>query len=154
MVHRVQDRDRGYKNIRRNLELMKGSYTKVGIQEGSREIDGVTDLVTVATANEFGTEDIPERSFMRSTFEEEKERLVQIKAGEATAIMDGKKTVDESLSLIGEYFAGRIQAKIHSHPPPANAPATIARKGSSGTLVDSDQMAQSIRHVEVIKGSH
>lgn len=153
MVARVKDIDRGYKSMRTRLSLMAGSYTKVGIQVGAKERDGVTDLVIVAASNELGTRDIPERSFLRSTFDEENGRLDTIKAAEAQAIIEGKKTVDVSLALIGEYFTGRVQAKIHSHPPPPNAPATIARKESSGTLIDSAQMVQSIRHVEVIKGA-
>lgn len=148
----IQDIDRGYRSMRGNLDLMANSYTQVGVQAGTKESDGVTDLVTVAAANEFGTHTIPERSFMRSTFDEDKAQLGEIKDREARAIMDGKKTVEESLALIGLYHAGRIQAKIHSHPPPANAPETIARKGSSGTLIDSGQLVQSITHTEVIKG--
>lgn len=148
----TKDTDRGYRSMRERLDLMAGSYTKVGIQVGSKEIDGITDLVTVAAANEFGTDTVPERSFMRSTFDEDKEQLATIKAAEAQAVLAGTKTVETSLALIGAYHAGRIQAKIHSHPPPPNAPATIAAKGSTGTLIDSGQLVQSITHVETIKG--
>lgn len=150
--NRTKDIDHGYRDMRARLDLMANSYTKVGVQAGSREIDGVTDLVTVAAANEFGTDRIPERSFMRATFDEDKEQLATIKAAEAKAILAGTKTVEQSLALIGLYHVGRIQAKIHSHPPPPNAPATIARKGSSGTLIDSGQLVQSISHVEIIQG--
>ncbi len=152
MVRRVKDTDRGYQSMRSRMNLMKGSYTKVGVQAGALESDGVTDLVMVAAANEFGTDKIPARSFLRSTFEEERANLDRITKAEANAILAGTKTVETSLALIGEYFVGRVQAKIHSHPPPPNAPATIARKKSSGTLVDSGQLVQSIRHVEIIKG--
>lgn len=153
MVTRIKDIDRGQKEMRRRIELLKGSYTKVGIQAGSKERDGVTDLVTVAAANEFGTNAIPQRSFLRSTFDEEREKLAKLQAGEVLAVLEGRKTVETSLDLLGLYFVGRVQAKIHSHPPPPNAPATIAAKKSSGTLVDSGQLVQSIRHVSVIQGS-
>jgi len=149
---KIMDRDRGYLAMRRQLDLMRHSYTKVGIMAGSKESDGVTDLVTVAAANEFGTDRIPERSFLRATFDEQRETIAAICKAEADAIMVGKKTVETSLPLIGAYAAGQVQAKIHSHPPPPNAPATIERKGSSGTLVDSGQLAQSVRHVEIIQG--
>jgi hypothetical protein len=152
MVTRVRDTDRGYKDMRKRLALMRGSYTKVGIQVGSRTNDGITDLALVAAANEFGTETIPERSFMRSTFEEEREKLTAISYAEAQAILAGRKDVETSLDLMGLYLVGRIQAKIHSHPAPENAPATIARKNSCGTLIDSGQLVQSIRHVNTIKG--
>ncbi len=149
---RIQDRDRGYKGMRQRMKQMAGSYTKVGVQENSKDQDGVSDLVLIAASNEFGTDTIPERSFIRSTFEENRDKLAEISAAEADAIMTGRKDVRTSLQLMGEYHAGQIQAKIHSHPPPENAPATIKRKGSSGTLVDTGNLAQSIRHVEIIEG--
>lgn len=152
MVARTKDTDRGYKGMRQRLELMAGSYTKIGVQMGSKQADGITDLVTVAAANEFGTDTIPERSFMRSTFDEDLPELTRIKAAEAEAVMAGRKLIETSLAQIGAYHAGRIQRKIHSHPPPPNAPATIAAKGSSGTLIDSGQLVQNISHVETIKG--
>ena len=152
MGTRIQDKDHGYKAMRQRMKQMAGSYTKVGVQENSRDQDGVSDLVIIAASNEFGTETIPERSFVRSTFEENREKLAEISAAEGDAILTGKKDVKTSLALMGEFHAGQIQAKIHSHPPPANAPSTIKRKGSSGTLVDSGNLAQSIRHVEIIEG--
>lgn len=152
MVMRIVERDRGYRSIRERIALMKGSYTKVGVQAGGKAKDGVTDLATVAAANEFGTDRIPERSFLRSTMSEEQEKIAAIAAAEAKAILEGRKTVEQSLDLIGLYAASRVQAKIQSHPPPPNAPATIAKKGSSGTLIDSGNLMQSIRHANVIQG--
>lgn len=152
MGARIQDKDMGYLAMRQRMKQMAGSYTKVGVQENSKAQDGVSDLVVIAASNEFGTEDIPERSFVRSTFEENREKLADISAKEADAILTGKKDVKTSLQLMGEYHAAQIQAKIHSHPPPENAPATIKRKKSSGTLVDKGFMVQSIRHVEIIEG--
>lgn len=138
--------------MRERISLMQGSYTKVGVQAGGRAKDGVTDLATVAAANEFGTDRIPERSFLRSTMAEEREKIAAITAAEAKAILEGRRTVETSLALIGMYAASRIQAKIQSHPPPPNAPATIEKKGSSGTLVDSGNLMQSVTHVEIIEG--
>ncbi len=152
MGARIIDRDMGYGDMKLRLQTMRGSYTKVGIQADDKAQDGVSDLVTVAAANEFGTEDIPERSFMRSTFDEERDQLADITDAEAQAVIAGRKSVETSLQLIGEYYQSRIQAKIHSHPPPPNDPETIRRKGSSGTLIDSGTMVQSIRHVEVLGG--
>jgi hypothetical protein len=146
------DRDLGMKSLASRMRAMSKSYTKVGIQAGSKESDGVTDLVTVAAANEYGTDTIPERSFMRSTFDENREKIAQITKAENSAVLAGRKGIRESLAQIGEYFQGLVQAKIHSHPAPENAPATIAKKGSSGTLVDSGQLVQSVRHVELVSG--
>lgn len=147
----------GYKDFVRQMNRTRGAYVKVGVMAGSKHRDpggGVSDLVTVAAANEFGTDDghIPERSFLRSTFDEEEERLVQIAAAQHAQIGQGKQSVEQALALMGEYFQAKVVAKIHSHPAPANAPSTIKRKGSSGTLVNSGQLAQSIRYAVVGKG--
>lgn len=146
-----RERGIGFQGLKARLQHMGGSHTKVGVQAGAKETDG-SDMVIVAAANEFGTDRIPARSFMRSTFEEEKGKLVSIISAEATAIAEGRKTVEQSLNLIGLYYTGRIQAKIHSHPAPANAPSTIKAKGSSGTLVDSGALVQGIRHVVIMGG--
>jgi len=151
MPAKIQSKDLGYASMRMRLRQMQGSFTKVGVQAGSKESDGVTDLVTVAAANEFGTDTIDERSFIRSTFEENKESLAALSKAEAQAIIEGRKTVENSLQLMGAYHVGQIQAKIHSNIPPPNDQKTIDRKGSSVTLIDSGQLVQSIRNVETIK---
>lgn len=139
------------KSLHDRLRFVDGAHTKVGVQAGAKEQDG-SDMVVVAAANEFGTDRIPERSFMRSTFTEEKAKLQHILQQEAKAIIEGKKSEEQSLNLVGLYYVGRIQAKIHSHPAPENAPATIEAKGSSGTLIDSGSLVQGIRHVVVPGG--
>ena len=159
----VEDRDHGYKRIREALKRLKGSYTKVGVQQGSRHDDahGVSDLVTIAAANEYGvrkadgTWRIPPRSFIASTFEVHKEGLFKQLAHEKDEILAGRKTEVQVLDEIGLLHTAQIVATIDSHPAPENAPSTIARKGSSGTLVNSGQLKQSIRHVNHLpKGGH
>ena len=105
----------------------------------------------MAAANEFGTDSIPERSFIRSTFEENKNQIAALSAAEAKAIIEGRKTVETSLLQLGLYHVGQIQAKIHSNIPPPNTQETIDRKGSSVTLINTVQLVQSIRNVEYIK---
>ncbi len=41
---------------------------------------------------------------------------------------------------------GKIKEKILSSVPPENAPSTIARKGSSITLIDTGEMLNSVTH--------
>jgi hypothetical protein len=140
---RFEERDHGYRRMRQNLKNLKGSYTKVGVQEGAKAEDS-SDLVM--------DEHVPERSFMRSSFDENRDKLDTVIAAEADAVMLRGKDPLLSLAQIGEFHTGQIQAKIHSHPPPPNAPSTVEAKGSTGTLVDSGTLAQSIRHVEVLGG--
>jgi hypothetical protein len=150
MGNRVRDIDHGFKALKARVQQMKGSFVKVGFMEGQeRTDDGETSsMVMVAASNEYGTEDgrIPERSFMRSTFDEKREELGRIMAAETRAILDGRKDPRLSLRLVGEKHQGDVIRKIRSHPPPPNAESTIKAKESSGTLIDSGQMAQSVRY--------
>ncbi len=146
---KVEDIDRGWKRIQKQLMKAGGAFTKVGVQEGERREDG-TDLVTVAAANEFGTKRIPERSFIRSTTDEQRGKVEQMKQRILTGIADGTETIDNGLAKLGEFMETKIRDKIVKLAEPPNAEFTIARKGSSNPLVDKGQLLQSIRHVEVV----
>lgn len=152
----VRDIDHGWDAIRAEVKRIKGSHVNIGVLAGEKRDDEgeVSSMVVVAAANEFGTEDgrIPSRSFLRSTFDAKKETLARVAAAEVKAITGGTRTVETSLRLMGEYFQGEVIRTIRNHPAPANAPATIAAKGSSGTLIDSGQLAQSIRYQVNVKG--
>jgi hypothetical protein len=147
----VKDIDRGWKRIRAQLLKAGGAFTKVGVQEGERRDDG-TDLVTVAAVNEFGApkKKIPERSFIRSTTDEQRQKVERMKRRILEGIADGTMTIKRGLGLLGEFMESKIKDKIVRLDTPPNAPSTIARKGSSNPLVDKGQLLQSIRHVEVL----
>lgn len=152
----VRDIDHGWEALRAEIKNIKGSHVNVGVLAGEqRKDDGEeSSMVVVAAANEYGTQDghVPERSFLRSTFDRLRDTLTRVGAGQVKAITAGKSTVDRSLRLMGEYFQGEVIRTIRNHPPPPNKPSTIAAKGSSGTLVDSAQLAQSIRYQVNAKG--
>jgi hypothetical protein len=112
----------------------------------------MSDLVTIAAANEFGAprRHIPERSFMRSTFDETKTTVADLVGKEYDKILKGSSTVLVSLGRMGAYMKGAIQKKIQRGPFVANRPFTIKKKGSSRPLIDTGQLRQSIQHLEVI----
>lgn len=150
--------DRGWDRIRKEMRLMNGSFTKVGIQAGtprraSKEDPKPAPMVTVALANEFGTPDQPERSFMRTTYDERRATVTRLMESEKDKILRGASTTARSLALVGEYFQGQVQKKIRSNVPPPNAPATVRKKKSSTTLIDTAQMLGAVRHVEVLRGA-
>ena len=72
----------------------------------------------------------------------------------ARAIYDGKAGVKQVLDMLGMQAASDMRNLIRSGSgvPPPNAPATIARKGSSHTLVDTGQMINSVSN-ETVMGS-
>lgn len=152
----VKDIDKGWKRIRSELGKMSGAYTKVGVQQDAKRDDTTASAATIAAAHEYGTDTIPERSFLRSSTDESRGQINKLVAAEKDAIMLGRSTVKRSLNLIGLFMVGRVQAKIRSRIPPPLAPSTLARRRGGGAravpLIDSGQMFASIRNVEVIGG--
>lgn len=137
----------GKKYLEELEKLKKKPYVKVGFPAPSfskpREDDALT-VGEVAVYNEFGTETIPERSFIRTTFDEKKYQIQDFIDQVVGEISDGKYTTEQGLERIGLYGAKLIVEKIRTSVPPPNAPSTIARKGSSNTLVDTGQMVQTL----------
>lgn len=85
---------------------------------------------------------IPERSFIRSTFDSEGERIMKQTERAIGQVLAGKMSVDDMLDLCGQQFATAIKARMSETD--ANHPFTIEQKGSStpltgksGALVDS-----------------
>ncbi len=145
---RVIDRDLGYARIMRNLTLLGRAdpFVEVGVRA---ETVGA-DLVVIATVNEFGSADghIPERSFMRSTADENRAKYANLmqKAVEA-GIDKGLGAMRRELGRAGLVMVGDIQKKIVALKDPPNAPSTIAKKGSANPLVDTGRLASSIDFV-------
>lgn len=148
----LQDIDRGYQRIIADLEAM--ALTPVGIYVGIPEETGAVrpeeDGPTVAeyaTANEFGTDRIPERSFLRSTVDEQQGKIADLLQRSVVDVVDGKYPLMTGFNRMGLWLAGKVQAKIRDLKDPPNAPYTIEQKGSSNPLIDTGRMRQSIRHV-------
>ncbi len=151
MSVRVTDKDHGYRKMRENLKrASKGGGVSVGVHadEGAAPEKSVTGstpvtVLEVAIWNEFGL-GVPERSFLRAWVDENasvnKEKLRKAMA----MVVRGQKTLEQALELIGLSFQGGLQKKIAAGVPPANALATIAKKGSSTPLIDTGQLRQSV----------
>ncbi len=125
-------------------EASKGLYVVVGITG-----DKGSDLVTIGAYNEYGSEDgahPPERSFLRATFDEGKEKYVAMVAKGLDDSLAGKGTLRRALDGTGLRLASDVQLRIRRGILPENAPITIKRKGSSKPLVDTGRLLQSISH--------
>lgn len=141
------------------MEQIENSYVLIGFQEGSvtrsqtkgkRRKEAGKSQAQIAAENEFGTNKIPARSFMRTSFDENVQRVVNIITAEYEKILDGQSTVRKSLNAIGLYGVDLVQQKIRAIRYPPNSPRTIAIKKSSKPLIDFGQMIQSVRHKVVI----
>lgn len=164
-------RDLGWKRILNELKLIDNSEVKIGVMGDDSYGDG-TSIVDVATYNEFGTHGrsvrssdasiaaffgasqaesaevgsraIPARPFMRQAFDKSIDKLSEVKKGLLNDIYLGGTTTRGALDKLGVIHKGQIQDTITSGNFAANAPSTIARKGSSQPLIDTGRLRQSI----------
>lgn len=134
----VKDTDLGLKKFIAEMQSAKSVEVVVGILEGTMN-DGQS-VAEYAAYNEFGTDKIPERSFMRTSFDENKHGISVVMGQQFAKVKRGEKTVVAALSHLGMYHQDQIQKKIGSNIQPANAPYTIEKKGSSRTLIDTGVM--------------
>lgn len=151
----VNDIDLGWQKIQNELRAFEKASVLVGFQEGSvtktevkgqREKKGGLNMPEIASANEFGTKTIPARPFMRTSFDENYQRIVKLINLQYDQITDGKNSAEKSLNAIGIVMVGLIQQKIRAIVSPPNSPRTIAIKGSSKPLIDFGQMIQSVTY--------
>lgn len=98
--------------------------------------------VTISLAN--GQIRIPERSFMRSTFDEKEKEWTAFLEERLDRVFDFRMTVEEMYEQLGAKAASDIQEKIRTLSDPPNAESTVKKKGSSNPLIDSGSMRQRV----------
>ena len=118
-------------------------------------------LIMYASANEFGvpssagsglkagwnhTITIPERSFLRSSFDENKGTIKETIKSNQIKVLLGQVTKNMFLKRLGEYMKSMVQKKIIDGPFKDNAESTVARKGSNRPLIDTGRMRQSVTY--------
>jgi|LSQX01.3.fsa_nt_gb hypothetical protein len=160
-------------NIPKLLEVLDALWSHQ-IQIGIFGSDGSTILM-IASVQEFGCKitvtpkmraylhsqglhlkastkqiNIPERSFIRSGFDEQKVRYEKQAAKLLDKVLHLAIPVDTFFSVLGEYIAGQLQTYLTDISTPPNHPFTIARKGSSNPLIDTGRLRQAITH-KVVK---
>lgn len=153
---RLEDRDLGWKAFFERVKI-KDARVKVGVlasgKGGEREVgpDGTPGDLTVAeiaAIHEFGTQDrsVPERSFLRSTFDEKREELAKMGKALLLRVLDGKLTVRQALEAMGMKLAAETKKKITAGAgiPPPLRPSTVAAKGSDRPLVDTGRLLNAI----------
>ncbi len=119
----------------------------VGFPEGSGSYNTGETIAGVAAANEFGTETIPQRSFLRPGVDSGVDLYTKIIEENSQAVLDGEMTTDQVLNQIGAVAAAKVKEFIINLSTPANAESTVKKKKSSNPLIDTGNMVQSVTHV-------
>lgn len=91
---------------------------------------------------------IPERSFIRSTFDENVDDWVEYLVDQVINLGMGKSgiTARKIMESLGNRIQRSIVQKIRSIESPANSPVTIARKGSNSPLEDTGHLIDAVRY--------
>lgn len=152
------------------LDDLENSRIEIGIfgSEGST-------ILMIAAVNEFGCKitvtpkmraylhsqglhlkastkqiNIPERSFIRSSYDQEKDKIISRANKLLEKVLKLELPVQTFFELLGEYIVGVMQGYLTDLSDPSNHPFTIARKDSTNPLIDSGRMRQAITH-KVVK---
>lgn len=164
----VTDKDLGWKALQRGLDRLREQDPNVEIgligkkgAEGHRKSDEGLRVAELGAIHEFGI-GVPERSFLRSTFDAKKGPyggvLTRTLRAELIQHVKMRTTWDLSKSValrrMGLKVEGDIKARIAQGIPPPNHPITIARKGSSKTLIDSGQLRNSVTSAVTVQKSY
>ncbi len=109
-----------------------------------------TPVAAVALWNEYGTKKqfpgdagayhVPPRPFLRNTVR----RYAKNWSRSFAYHMRNGKTAAEAAQIVGALMVKHVQLTIGAGVPPPNAPATVAAKGGSETLIDQGVLISSI----------
>lgn len=118
----------------------------IGPQQAGASSGNELTIGEIAEIHEFGLGSCPRRSFLADWADEKKAEITEVIVKGGRAIARGKLELPQVLEQIGVWAVGSIQARMASNIPPALAPETIKRKGSSVALIDTGQLRSSITY--------
>ena len=101
-------------------------------------------LAELGLIHEFGTDEIPERAWMRGTLAAKRSEIAALKAATFKRILTGELAPRAALDLIGMQIVAWLKAGIVAGLKPDLATETILRKGSTKPLIDDGQFINSI----------
>lgn len=143
---RLFDRDLGWNAIRQRLAVHRPSpHVAVGILgEAAADEHGDATNVDIATVHEFGSDTVPERSFIRATVDAQSGTYRKLARTLASRTLAGLSDKVQALALFGQQVEADIKNKIRAGINPPLAPQTIEQKGSSTPLIDTGQLVNAI----------
>lgn len=128
----VEDKDYGYLDAVKDINALALKEVVAGVFGERAEI---------AYRNEYGTERIPQRAFLRTAFDNHVDEAID-KYVESVA-KDGNCC--GNLQTIADNMAEKVKESIKSGNWPPNAPSTVRRKGKNTPLIDTGKMLDSVK---------
>lgn len=127
--------DKGWKKLKLELEKLQRTSVKVGVLSSAEPYpaedgEGPKTVAQIASINEFGSpkQNIPERPFMRQSFDKNIQKLSDFKEKAIYQVIDLKTNSMIAANKLGIFFKGIIQKEIASGDFKPNSPYTVAKK--------------------------
>lgn len=134
-------------DVRKALSAADRRAVTVGIHQdlGAEVRDGGATLAEIGAFHEFGTSKMPRRSWLLDGISENEAAIGTAFKRVGVAIAARRMPVDRAYDQLGEFILAKLKARVRARIDPPNAPATIARKGSSVPLIDEARLLASMR---------
>ena len=146
-----------FSEIKRQVELINGTGVEVGVLKGEHKwLAGIHEYgcnipVTKKMRGYLGSQGlhlskntthihIPERSFLRTGYDQNKDAVMKKAQMILADVMAGKTTAKGLHQAVGLTLSSKIKDYAVGLGSPGNHPFTIDRKGSSNPLVDTGDM--------------
>lgn len=138
----------GMKALKKRSQTLDHGGVKVGVPGSLSHQDG-TSLAMIAAVHEFGNPEkgIPERSFLRGSILTNRKKYADASKKLSFRVLSGDMQAAQAYGLLGQAASDDVKQFIREGDFVPNAPATVARKGSSKPLIDTGQLRQSITFV-------
>ena len=142
-------RDTGAKKIGEQLSALGKLAITIGFQ-GSTALelypDGKINVATVALYNEFGTQNMPARGFMRRSIAENLNAIQNELAVNFALVAELRISAIDAMDNVGRFVADLMVDAIDTAPTWAAplAPSTIKAKGHADPLFETGLMKKSI----------
>lgn len=94
-----------FEKLKTACRSMEGKKIVVGIVGAGVD----SEVLKIAHAHEYGTGKLPERSFIRASFDADQEKLGEIISGQVGRVLDGKTSADAAANAIGAQAAQLVQ---------------------------------------------
>jgi len=143
----VRHKDNGFDNYYKAVKELHSTVVRVGLFASAGD-----KVLTKGIVNEFGTTKagknhnitIPERSFIRSTYNKQYKKVGRRFGQVFVSISKGNYNIIPRLKLIGLEQETETKKTITEMKTPANAPSTVKKKGSSHPLIDTGELRMKI----------
>lgn len=95
-----------------DFERLKSACTEMDGKKIVVGIIGGGEVLKIAHAHEYGSGKLPERSFLRASFDNDKDKLDAIVSGEIVKVISGQKSSTAAAHSIGAQAAQLVQNYI------------------------------------------